>query len=85
MIIVSDNLSHVGEEGKRILGKALSFRGGRSRVLGLDEDDGYVIRSAGGPGGDHSLAVNISDEAKDIRGMVLPPRTAVVLDSSGRN
>ncbi len=84
MIIVSDNLSLVGEEGKRVLGRALGLRGGRSRVLGFFEDDGYLIRSTGGPGGDLSLAVNISDEAKDIRGLPLAPRTAAVLDSAGR-
>ena len=84
MIIVSDDLSLVDEAGKRVLERALSLRGRRSRVRGLFEDGGYLIRSTGGPGDDLSLAVNISDEAKNIRGMALAPRTAAVLDSPGR-
>jgi alpha-galactosidase len=76
MIIDSDNLVLVGEEGKRLFQRALGLRGGKSRVLGLLGDDAYRIRSAGGPAGEFYLDVNLSDETREIAGSALAPRSA---------
>jgi len=78
MVIDSDNLAMVGDEGKRLFRRALGLRGGRSRVLGLLGDDAYVVRSKGGPDGDFSLGVNLSDNPGQAGGRELPPRSGAL-------
>jgi alpha-galactosidase len=80
MIIASDNLTLVGNEGKRLLRRALKLRGGRARVLGLLEDDLYLVQSRGGPSGDAALAVNLSDRELACEGTKVAPRTGLFLN-----
>jgi alpha-galactosidase len=76
MLVLSDDLALVDGRGKRLFRKALGLRGGKSRVLGLLEDDGYVIESRGGPAGDFELGVNLSDEVRAIGKNSVGPRSA---------
>jgi alpha-galactosidase len=75
MIIDSDNLSLVEDEGKELFRRALGLRGGKSRVLGLLGDDVYTIKSRGGPAGDFALGVNLADETREIGGREVTPRS----------
>jgi alpha-galactosidase len=79
MVIDSDNLESLGEDGRALFRRALALRGGRSRVLGLLGEDAYVIRSRGGPAGDFDMAVNLSDETRAVRGRALVPRSGEML------
>jgi alpha-galactosidase len=80
MIIASDNLALVGDDGKRLFRRALGLRGGKAQVSGLLRDDLYLIRSRGGPAGDVALAVNLSDNELAFDGTKITPRTGVFLD-----
>jgi alpha-galactosidase len=79
MIIDSDDLSLVADEGKRLFRRALGLRGGKSRVLGLLGDDLCLIRSKGGPAGEFSLRVNLTDETHEIEGKAVAPRSGAVI------
>jgi alpha-galactosidase len=79
MIIDSDNLEAVGEEGRRLFRRALSLRGGRSRVYGVLGDDLYLIRSRSGPAGEVALALNLADESRTYEGTVIGPRSGMFL------
>lgn len=81
MMIDSDNLALVGEEGKSLFRQSLGLRGGRSRVLGLLGDDLYLIESKGGPAGDFTLGVNLSDEPAEIRGKTVAARSGALTKS----
>jgi alpha-galactosidase len=81
MIIDSDNLALLGEKEKSLFRRTLALRGGRSRVLGLFEDDLYLIESRGGPAGEFAIGVNLSDRAGEIRGLTLGPRSGAMLPS----
>jgi alpha-galactosidase len=78
MVMDSDNLGLIGDEGKRLFRRALKLRGGRGRVLGLLGDDAYVVSSRGGPAGDLSLGVNLSDGPGQAGGRMLPPRSGAL-------
>jgi alpha-galactosidase len=82
MIIDSDDLHAVSEEGRRLFRRALNLRGGRSRVLGVLGDESYLIRSGGGPAGEVALAVNLADESRTCEGTTISPRSAVFLHRS---
>ena len=77
MLIDSDRLSLVTDDGMALLKRALGLRGGRSRVIGLLEDDVYRIESRGGPAGGFDLTVNMSDEKRAITGTALSPRSGI--------
>jgi alpha-galactosidase len=79
MIIDSDNLALLGEDARSLFRRCLSLRGGESRVLGLLEDDLYLIESRGGPGGELAMGVNLSDRPREIRGTALGPRSGAAL------
>lgn len=82
MIIDSDRLSFLGGPEKDLLGQALALRGGRARVGGLMGEYGedvYRIDSAGGPSGNASLGVNLSDGEANLEGRVLGPRSGAFL------
>ena len=79
MIIDSDNLGLVEEEGRALFRSALALRGGRSRVLGLLGEDAYLVESRDGPAGDVDMEVNLSDAPRKVRGTVLAPRSGVLL------
>lgn len=79
MLIVSDDLSLLGDDEKGLLRRVLGLRGGRSRVHGLLGEDAYLIRSGGGPAGRFGLAVNLSDEAREIEGETVAPRSAALI------
>jgi alpha-galactosidase len=81
MMIDSDNLSLVGEEGKSLFRRSLGLRGGKSRVLGLLGDDLYLIESRGGPAGDFTLGVNLSDRPAKIRGDTVAARSGALVKS----
>jgi alpha-galactosidase len=81
MMIDSDNLSLVGEEGKSLFRRSLDLRGGKSRVLGVLGDDLYLIESKGGPAGDFTLGVNLSDEPAEIRGNTVTARSGALTKS----
>jgi alpha-galactosidase len=76
MVVDSDNLALIGDEERRMFRRVLGLRGGKSRVLGLLGDDAYLIRSSGGPAGDLSLVVNLSDGPAPLGDRQLPPRSA---------
>jgi alpha-galactosidase len=78
MIIDSDNLSLVGDEGKGLFRRALGLRGGKSRVLGLLGDDLYTVRSGGGPTGGFDLGVNLTDETREIGGTAIAPHAGAL-------
>jgi len=77
MLIVSDNLGLVADEGRGLLGRALSLRGGKAQVLGLLDGDVYRIVSRGGPAGDFTLAANLSDLPRNVNGAAVSPRSAL--------
>jgi alpha-galactosidase len=79
MIIDSDNLSLVGKEGKSVFRRSLRLRGGKSRVLGLLGDELYLIESRGGPAGDFTLGVNLSDGPAEIRGNTVAARSGAFI------
>jgi len=79
MVIDSDKLSLLGTEEKRLFLRALSLRGGRSRVEGLLGEEVYKIHSTGGPSGDVLLGINISDREAIIQGLTLAPRSGAFL------
>jgi alpha-galactosidase len=81
MVIDSDDLSAVDEEGKRLFARALGLRGGRSRVLGLLDDDLYTIKSKGGPAGDFEMKVNLTDEIREIGGETVPARSGALRET----
>ena len=83
MIIESDDLSLVDDLGRRLLRKAISFRGGRVAVRGLMGDDLYSIRSTGGPGGEIHLIANLSDHSEQYDAAQVPPRSARILPAGG--
>jgi alpha-galactosidase len=82
MIIDSDDLDTVSEEGRRLFRRALNLRGGRSRVLGVLEDGLYLIRSKRGPAREVALAVNLADECRACQGTEIGPRSGVFLHRS---
>jgi alpha-galactosidase len=83
MIIDSDDLALVGEDGKGLLRRALGLRGGKGRVLGLFGDDSYLIKSRGGPAGEFTLVVNLSDETRAIEGRDFPARSGAFIKKAG--
>jgi len=80
MLIDSDDLELISPEGKALWKEAVSLQGGRVRLDGVLEDDGYVISSAGGPTGPIRLAANLSDSTRRLGGIDVPPRSGVFLD-----
>ncbi len=80
MVIDSDKLALLGPDEKELFLRALAFRGGRSRVSGLLGEDAYVIRSRGGPRGEVSLGVNLSDRETCVGGTPVAPRSAMLLE-----
>jgi alpha-galactosidase len=79
MLIESDDLELVGEQGKALLLEAIGLRGGSPRVAGIMEDDAYVIESADSQTGSVRLAVNLSDTPKRFDGLTVLPRSSVFL------
>jgi alpha-galactosidase len=80
MLIDSDNLALLSEEGRALFRRALALRGGRSRVLGLlGGDDVYLVESKQGPAGSLRLAVNLSDGPGRADGSELAARSAAFL------
>jgi alpha-galactosidase len=77
MVIVSDNLGLVADEGRGLLRRALSLRGGKAQVLGLLDGSVYRIVSRGGPAGDFTLAANLSDLPRNVNGAAVSPRSAL--------
>jgi alpha-galactosidase len=80
MLIDSDDLALISPEGKSLWEEAVSLQGGRVRVDGALEDDGYVISSAGGPTGSIRLAANLADSTRRLGGIDVPPRSGVFLE-----
>jgi len=80
MVVVSDKLALLVPAEKDLLRRALSLRGGRSRVTGLLGDEGYTIESRGGPReGSRRYGVNLADEEILIDGIRLGPRSGAFL------
>lgn len=79
MIIDSDDLALVSEEGRALLREAISLQGGRPHVHGVLGDDAYLLSSTGGPAGNVRLAANLSDEIQMIAGAAVPPRTGIFI------
>ena len=79
MIIESDDLSLVDDQGRRLLRKAVALQGGRVSVRGLMGSGLYVIRSQGGPAGEVRLLANLSDRSNKHNSVELPPRSARLL------
>jgi alpha-galactosidase len=82
MVIDSDRLSLLGPDEKGLFQRALSLRGGRSRVEGLFGEfgpDAFVIDSQGGPSGHVRLGINLSDGGALIEGTRVAPRSAAYL------
>ena len=77
MIIESDDLELVDEEGRELLREAIRLKGGHVRVRGLLEDDIYVIDSWGGPSGIFRYAANLSEQIKKAGAHDIPPRSGV--------
>ncbi|HSA94629.1 MAG TPA: alpha-galactosidase [Acidobacteriota bacterium] len=76
MVIVSDKLSLLGTAEKDLLRRALSHRGGPSRVTGLLADEVFTIESRGGlREGPRRYGVNLSDGEVLIKGIRLGPRS----------
>jgi alpha-galactosidase len=80
MLIDSDDLELISPEGLSLWKEAVSLQGGRVRVDGAIEDDGYVISSADGPAGSIRLAANLSDLTRRLGGIDVPPRSGVFLE-----
>jgi alpha-galactosidase len=76
MIIESDDLALVDDQGRRLLRKAVALQGGRVSVRSLMGHDLYVIRSQGGPAGDVRLLANLSDRSNKHNSVEIPPRSA---------
>jgi len=79
MVVVSDKLALLGPEEKTLLRRALSLRGGQSRVTGLLGDEGYTIEVRGGPAGGTRYGVNLSDREIVVGGVAVGPRSGAVL------
>lgn len=79
MVIDSDRLALLGPGESGLFRRAISLRGGRSRVEGLLGEDVYCVRSVGGPSGDLRLGVNLSDREAVIGGMAIAPRSVAFL------
>ncbi len=61
MVLMSDDLELVDEDGKRILEETLRLRGGKPRVEGLMEpDEKYVVKSDGTLSGNTRIEVDLS-------------------------
>jgi alpha-galactosidase len=75
MIIESDDLELVDENGRELLREAVRLRGGQVRVRGLLEDDFYLIDSWGGPSGIFRYAANLSEAVRIAGGREIPPRS----------
>lgn len=70
LVIDSDRLSFLGPFEKGLLRRSLALRGGRAKVSGLLGEFGrdvYPIEATGGPAGNVSLGINLSDEATVLR------------------
>jgi alpha-galactosidase len=80
MIIESDDLSLVDEEGRHLLRKAISLKGGKVKVKGLLEDDLYLIQSKEGAAGDFKLLANLSNASKYYKLAGIAPRSARFLE-----
>jgi alpha-galactosidase len=78
-VVVSDKLALLGPEEKALLRRALSLRGGRSRVTGLLGDEGNTIEVRGGPAGGTRYGVNLSDREIIIEGVAVGPRSGALL------
>jgi alpha-galactosidase len=76
MIIESDDLALVDDQGLRLLRKAVALQGGQVSVRGLMGDDFYLIRSQGGPAGKVRLLANLSDRSNSFNSVEVPPRSA---------
>jgi alpha-galactosidase len=76
LIIESDDLELVDAEGRKLLERAISLKGGRVKVNGLLEDEFYEIQSRGGQAGDFRLLANLSDSSKYYESSEIPPRSA---------
>lgn len=79
MVVVSDKLALLGPEEKALLRRALSLRGGRSRVTGLLGDEGCTIEVRGGPAGGTRYGVNLSDREVVLGGVAVGPRSGAFL------
>jgi len=79
MLIESDDLSLVDEQGRTLLREAVCLLGGRVRVEDPMADDAYIISSRGGRTGDFRLAANLSDHPETIEGILVPNRSAKFL------
>jgi alpha-galactosidase len=79
MLIESDDLELVEEEGKALLAEAIRLRGGHFRVRGMLSDGAYLIDSWSGPSGTFRFAVNLGDEPRKQGERDVPPRTGIFL------
>ena len=79
MLVESDDLSFIEEEGKRLFEEAIRLRGGETKVYGLLNEDFYLIASGGSPAGDFVLAANLSDNQKIYLGETIAPRSAAFI------
>jgi alpha-galactosidase len=80
MIIESDDLELVDEDGRRLLERAIALKGGKARVTGLLGDDFYLIDSRGGRAGDFSLLANLSDLSKYYKSVEIPAHSVRFLE-----
>jgi alpha-galactosidase len=79
MVIVSDKLSLLGEEEKGLLRRALTLRGGRSRVTGLLGEDAYTIEVLGSKADRTHYGANLSDREAVMGGARLGARSGAYL------
>ncbi|WP_245523419.1 glycoside hydrolase family 36 protein [Spirochaeta thermophila] len=77
MLVDSDDLALVDEEGKALLHEALSLTGGRPHVRRCGEAC-YEVISEGTRSGMVRLLVNLSEEAKVVEGTTVPPHGTVL-------
>lgn len=77
MIVESDNLALVDDEGFRLLKKALSLRGGQASSVHHRDLDLFEITTRGGPAGSVRLLANLSDQRVDWGERSVEPRSVV--------
>jgi alpha-galactosidase len=77
MIVQSDNLALVDDEGFRLLKNALALRGGQASATHRRVLDLFEITTRGGPAGNLRLLANLSDQRMDWGEQTVEPRSVV--------
>ncbi len=78
MLIQSDDLSYVKEDGKRLFEKAMSLQRGRPYVKFLDNDL-FIIGEEGGKSGNIKICANIGEKAKTCNNEEIAPISYKIL------